>query len=218
MAIVMSSDPLVASGQRLPRSTRTIWAILARHGRITRRRPPEHEPLDRPPPLTSWQLDFKDVATVPGDPEGKRQHVVEALNCIDCGTSLLVDAQVRDDFTEETALLAVADLLRAHGLPEAITLDRDPRFVGSPGGWDFPSPLLRCLTCLGIEVVLCPPHRPDVNGFIERYHRTYNSECLRVHRPATLERAGEVTADFARHYKLGDIGTTETTAWRVAWG
>src|SRR5207248_2109624 len=36
---------LVASGQRLPRSTRTIWAILTRHGRIARRRPPEHEPL-----------------------------------------------------------------------------------------------------------------------------------------------------------------------------
>jgi hypothetical protein len=30
--------------------------------------------------LTSWQLDFKDVSTVPADPDGKRAHVVEVLD------------------------------------------------------------------------------------------------------------------------------------------
>ena len=136
----------------------------------------------------------------PADPEGKRQHVVEILNCVYAVTSILIEAEVRDDFTEETALEAVADLLRTHGLPQTLTIDRDPRFVGSPSGWDFPSPFLRFLTCLGIEVIICPPHRPDVNGFVERYHRTYNRECLQVDRPATLEQARLVTASFARHY------------------
>ena len=154
-------DDLRAAGTPLPRSTTTIWQVLTRHGRIAHPPPRAHEPLDPPPPLTSWQLDFKDVSTVPGDPEGKRQHVVETLNCVDCGTSLLVEAQVRADFTEETTLAAVVALLEAHGLPEAITLDRDPRFVGSPGGRDFPSPLVRLLTCLGVEVEVCPPRRPD---------------------------------------------------------
>ncbi|HEX2184317.1 MAG TPA: integrase core domain-containing protein [Chloroflexota bacterium] len=187
-------------GARLPRSTRTIWEILTRHGRIARRPPRAHEPLDRPPPLAAWQLDFKDVSTIPADPEGKRQHVVEALNCVDCGTSLVLGTQVRDDFTEETAIAAVAELLGIHGLPATITIDRDPRFVGSPGGRDFPAPFVKFLTCLGVEVEVCPPRRPDRNAFVERYHRTLDGECLQVERPTTLERARAVTATFRRHY------------------
>ena len=150
--------------------------------------------------MTSWQLDFKDVTTVPGDPDGKRQHAVEALNCIDCGTSLLVATEVRPDFTEETTLAAVADLLRVHGLPAEVTVDRDPRFVGAAGAGDFPSPLLRFLTCLGVTVHVNPPQRPDLNAFVERFHRTLEHECLRVYRPATLEQAREVTTAFERHY------------------
>ena len=143
---------------------------------------------------------FKDVSTVPRDPDGKRQHVVEALNCVDCGTSLLVATDVRADFTEETTLAAVAEFLQAHGRPLEITLDRDPRFVGAPGTGDFPSPLIRFLTCLGVVVHINPPRRPDLNAFVERYHGTYDRECLKVHRPTTLEQAREVTAAFQSHY------------------
>src|SRR5919199_1307011 len=191
---------LQAVGVAPPRSTATIWRVLRQHGRIPRRPRPAHEPVDLPPPLTSWQLDFKDVSTVPSDPMGKRQHVVEALNCVDCGTSLLVGADVRADFTEETTLAAVAELLQAHGRPVEITLDRDPRFVGAPGTGDFPSPLIRFLTCLGVTAHVNPPHRPDLNGFVERYHGTYDQECLKVHRPSTLEQARVVTAAFQVHY------------------
>src|SRR5947207_7918826 len=44
---------LVATGVRLPRSTRTVWQVLRRHGRIALPPPRRHEPLDRPPPLTA---------------------------------------------------------------------------------------------------------------------------------------------------------------------
>jgi hypothetical protein len=39
-----------------------------------------------------------------------------------------------------------------------------------------------------------------VSTTIERYHGTYEAECLRVDRPATLEDARAVTAAFRRHY------------------
>lgn len=198
-AFLEQDADLRAAGLASPRSTATIWQILTRHGRIARHPSRAHEPLIPPPPLTSWQIDFKDVSTVPAEPEGKRQHVVEALNCVDCGTSLLVAADVRGDCTEETALDAVVALLEAHGLPEAITFDRDPRFVGSAGARDFPSPLARLLTCLGVQVNVRPPRRPDRNCYVERYNGTDERECLRVHRPATLERAREVTAAFRHH-------------------
>src|SRR5262249_8416184 len=149
------------------------------------RRPP-HEPWELPPPLTSWQLECKDVSTVPRDPMGKRQHVVESLNGVDCGTSLLVATDVRADFTGATTLTAIAAFLQTHGRPMEITLDRDPRFVGAPGTGDFPSPRIRFLTCLDVVVPVNPPHRPDRNAFVERYHGTSDRECLKVHRPSTL--------------------------------
>jgi hypothetical protein len=84
-------------------------------------------------------------------------------------------------------------------VPQERTVDRDPRFVGAPGAGDFPSPLVRFLTCLGIAVHVHPPQRPDRNAFVERDHGTYERECLRVYQPATLERAREVTAAFRDH-------------------
>jgi hypothetical protein len=53
--------------------------------------------------------------------------VVETLNVLDTGTSVLLDAQVRIDFTAKTALEALADPLQTYGRPQRITLDRDPR-------------------------------------------------------------------------------------------
>ena len=134
--------------------------------------------------MTAWQIDFKDVSSVPADQEGKRQHVVETLNIIDTGTSLLLDAQVRSDFTAETALQALASTLAKYGCPTSITLDRDSRWVGSPAGSDFPAALLRFGACLGIQIVVCDPQSPQQNGFVERYHRTYQEECLALDRPA----------------------------------
>ena len=147
----LGQDPaLQAQGLRLPRSTRTVWQILRQHGRIASPGERRHQPVERPAPMSAWQLDFKDVATVRPEGEGKQQHVVEVLNTVDVGTSILVNAQVRADFTAETTLQAVVDTFRTQGLPESITLDRDPRFVGSPQGRDFPAPLVRLLHGLGV--------------------------------------------------------------------
>ncbi len=142
----------------------------------------------------------KDASSVPADPFGKRQHVVEVLNVIDEGTSVLVDAQVGADFHAETTLEALADLFVRQGLPQVVRLDRDVRFVSSPSGSDFPSALVRFCECLGVGVLLCDPHHPQQNGFVERYHRTYQEECLAVERPTTLDEVREVTAEFAQHY------------------
>ena len=49
-------------------------------------------------------------------------------------------------------------------------------------------------------MLLCDPHSPQQNGFVERYHRTYQEECLAVQRPGTLEEVREVTTQFVQHY------------------
>jgi transposase len=48
---------LAATGQRLPRSSRTIYRLLRQAGRIQRRVPAQHEPPERPAPMSQWQLD-----------------------------------------------------------------------------------------------------------------------------------------------------------------
>ncbi len=191
---------LAAAGLRLPRSTRTVWQILRQQGRIALPGERRHQPIERPEPMSAWQLDFKDVSTVPPEPDGKQQHVVEVLNTVDVGTSILVNAQVREDFTAETTLQALVETFQAHGVPESVTVDRDPRFVGSPQGRDFPAPLVRMLHCLGIQVTICPPRRPDKNGFVERYNRTYDQECLRVFAPHDVDAVRQVTSGFRQHY------------------
>jgi hypothetical protein len=190
------------AGERLPRSTRTIWRILRQHQRILD--PPfrARRPVERPDPLSSWQLDFKDASTVPADPEGKQQHVVEVLNTVDVGTSILLDAQARGDFIMATTIETVAQTVQTYGLPERITIDRDHRFVGNNIQRDCPSPFLRFWLCLGVQVTICPPRRPDLNGFVERYHRTYDQECLQVERPADCESVQTVTAAFRQHYNF----------------
>jgi hypothetical protein len=121
------------------------------------------------------------------------------LTTVDTGTSILLNAQVREDFTAETTLEAIVETLRQQGRPETITLDRDARFVGTQMR-DFPSPLMRLLHCLGIQVTICPPRRPDRNGFVERYNRTFSEECLKVFQPHDAEMVPRLTEGFRQHY------------------
>jgi hypothetical protein len=184
----------------VPGSSSTIWRILRRHSRITEPTTRRRRSIERAEPMSSWQLDFKDASTVPADVEGKQQHVVEVLDVVDAGTSILVAAEVREDFNAETTLETMAQVVQTHGLPQQITIDRDVRFVGSPSMRDFPSAFVRFWLCLDVQVNICPPRRPDKNPFVERYHRTYEYECLRVFRPTDVARVKDVTALFQHHY------------------
>src|SRR5215469_11324865 len=103
-------------------------ASVNSHGRIPERRPRKPEPQERNAPMTVWQADCKDESLVPAEPEGKRQHGVETLDILDSGTSALLDAQVRTDFTAEVAIDAFVEPLQHFGCPASVVLDRDPRW------------------------------------------------------------------------------------------
>lgn len=193
-------EALKQAGYYLPTSTSTIWSILDENGRIERPTKGEHESLSRAAPLRAWQIDFKDVTTVVTEPGGKQMHLVESLDVVDCGTSILVDNPARPDYNAETVIESLATILQQQGCPSQITFDRDPRFVGSWGTDDFPSPLMRFLLCLGIQVQVCPPRRPDINCFVERYHRSYQEEAIAVYRPATYQQVLEMNLNFRHHY------------------
>lgn len=185
-------EELVTSQHRLPRSTGTIWKILDQHQRIVRQSKVEKLPFERPEPMDTWEIDFTDVSGAKAQHDNKTTHQVEAFAVVDRGTSILVDLQASDDYQARTALVAMASTLIQHGLPKRIVFDRDPRFIGSWSAGDFPSAFMRFLMCLGIEVDVCPPQRPDLKPFVERYFRTLNNECVRVKHPTDAKQANEV--------------------------
>jgi hypothetical protein len=88
-----------------------MYRILKKHDRIPAHSKRPKQPMERPAPMIAWQIDCKDEGLVRADATdlvGKRHHVVEPLTIIDVGTSLLLDAHVRSDFTAQTALEALA--------------------------------------------------------------------------------------------------------------
>lgn len=193
-------NELREAGHYLPRSTSTIWRILDKHQRIFRPRQQRREPLEPVEPMAEWQIDFKDVGSVPAAEEGKKQHVVETLNVIDRGTSILVAATPRDDFNAETALISMVDIFDKQGLPQAVRFDRDPRFVASWSMREFPSAFMRFLHVLDVQPIVCPPQRPDKNPYVERYHLNYDRECLAVELPGNLPQTITCTDSYAHHY------------------
>jgi hypothetical protein len=40
----------------------------------------------------------------------------------------------------------------------------------------------------------------DSNGFVERYHRSYQSECLAPHQPHSLAETVRWTTEYQQHY------------------
>ena len=78
----------------------------------------------------------------------------------------------------ETLLEAVAQFLGEHGLPQTLTFDNDPRFVGSALGRDFPSALVRFLWCVGVIPNVIPRTGPISAAYVERFHRSSASGVL----------------------------------------
>jgi Integrase core domain len=174
--------------------------MLTEHGRIGHIPRRVHVPMERPDPLQSWQIDLKDAESVPPDPDGKQQHVVETFDILDGGTSIALRVEPSEDYTAETVFTPVVETLREYGLPEVAGFDRDPRFVGAASGRDFPSPFVRFWHCLGVEPSICPPRRPDKHAVVERFHRSLGEECLDKFRPTDVGQVREVTAAFHQHY------------------
>lgn len=193
-------EEIKEKGIKVP-SKSTIHGILKKKKRIAEKeekKKKEKEELAEP--MEHWQIDFKEVETATEKDSQKKAHQVEVLNGVDKGTSSVVAFEASANFTAETVLGSVAQILEEKGRPKKITFDRDPRFVGSQGSLDYPSAFRSFLYCLDIEADICPPRRPDKNAYVERYHRTYKYEAILVHQPKNLDEVIEMTTEFVDLY------------------
>jgi hypothetical protein len=135
---------------------RTIHTILRRRGVIVPQVRHSPQPLILPLPMEEWEMDFGQIYL------GPEEGVFEFFLVVDRGTSRLIYLEGSRGYTAETALEAVARLLIVYGMPTRLRFDRDPRLFGSWTRDSYPSPLVCFLRCLGVQDVICPPHRPDL--------------------------------------------------------
>lgn len=189
-------------GSFIPKSQATVHEVLVRYGRVPRPQPRLHVPREPAEPLMVWEMDFRDVPTARSNQTDKRQHQVEALNVIDSGTSIALASPVSDRFDAQHTLIALIDILQRIGMPLTIRFDRDPRLVASWSADEFPSALMRFLLCVGITPDVCPPQRPDLKPYVERFNRTQLEECIAVHKPATVDSAQQVLLAHGAFYNL----------------
>ena len=188
------------AGERLPRSTRTIWKILRANGRIAQPHRPAHQPQPRPQPLEELQLDFKDLVQLDPLATDKQAHAVEVLDAIEVGTSRWLLGEPNAAYTAETVFAPLLQVLQQIGVPTRVRFDRDPRFLGGATMRDFPTPFLRFWYALGVEPVVNPPHRPDLNAFVERLHGTIEREYRQFVLPGSLEATRDTLPAFQHHY------------------
>jgi len=196
-------DPVLKqAGVRLPRSQTTIWKILRQAGCIQQDRRRKPRPLELREPGEEVQFDLKDASSVPADPEGKRQHVVEVANFVDAGTSIWLHREVRSDFDAEALFEVVAQFFCQHGLPAMFTFDNDPRLVGSPSARSTASGPTR-------ERTLGSSPRPSASAMSRMLRPARcgpaapaRSECLRRAIPS-LAWSGVLAGASARHALAG---------------
>src|SRR2546429_5486318 len=63
----LQRDPVLQFFQLPVPSCKTIYRVLKSHDRIAERGKTLKEPMERPAAMTCWQIDFKDVSSVPAD-------------------------------------------------------------------------------------------------------------------------------------------------------
>lgn len=187
--------------ERLPRSTKAVNRILRQHQRLFDPTTRQRQPRTPCPPMQEIEIDFTDVTTIPPDLDGKRQHAAEAFMWVDAGTSIPVAARISTDFHMASVIQTTASILQQIGLPARIRMDCDVRLIGNNRLADFPSPFQRLLLNLGIQVEVCPPHRPDLKPFVERFHKNYKGESLYPNWPTTEAEAQAQVDAYCTWYR-----------------
>lgn len=191
-------EHLKRQGHYLPKSIRSIWKVLKEGGRIpTKVR--YHIPLERPAPMTHWEMDF-----------GELSGEIEFLSVLDRGTSILVYTHTHPHYNAVTALQAVIQLFLMMGCPKLLRFDNDPRFVGSWQADSYPSALMKFLWVIGVQPDPVEPGKPQLKPYVERSIRTLKYEVLRLQRPSDYLQAGEILdayRSFFNHERMnqGDI-------------
>jgi transposase InsO family protein len=182
---------LINDGHKSLPSEATFNRILQRQEKIN---PKEFKRkqwirFERKNPNELWQMDFKGYFEVT---EGKC-HPLTVLD--DCSRySLCLKACSNEDAV--SVQKSLEETFSKYGLPEAMTMDNGPPWMGAPG--QRLSRLTIWLMKLGIKVGHSRPYHPQTQGKDERFHRSLKEELLKFHNFQDLAEAQQ-SFDEWRH-------------------
>lgn len=123
--------------------------------------------FERPWPNHLWQADFSLL-------DGEEEWLFALL---DDHSRFLVDAQAFKDPTQQNALAVIGRAVERHGWPFQLMTDHGSQFWNNK--MDAPNSFSSSLGALGIEHILAGVKRPQTNGKIERWFRSFKSESPR---------------------------------------
>ncbi len=158
------------------------------HKRRTKKRVPARvqRPLGTAPEANSvWALDFVHDALY----VGRR---FRTLNIIDEGVREALAIEIDTSLTGERVVRTLNQVIVWRGKPKAIRCDNGPEFLSQV----FVDWCVR----QNIEIRYIQPGKPNQNGYIERFNRTYREEVLSSYLFENLEQVREITYQWLITY------------------
>jgi transposase InsO family protein len=187
----------------------SVYRALIRHGLIDpkrrRRRRADYKRWERARAMELWQMDITGGVHLV---DGSQRSIVTG---IDDYSRFCVSAKVVGRPTARPVCDALAEAMRAHGVPEAILTDNGKVFTSRFGVGHSEVLFDRICRDNGIRHLLTAPHSPTTTGKVERFHKTMKREFLDgkvfdtiVDAQAGLDRWVAEYNHVREHQSLGD--------------
>jgi transposase InsO family protein len=154
----------------------SIYRCLVRHQLVEpkkrRRRREDYRRWERSHSMELWQMD------VMGGVKLQSGQELSIITGIDDHSRFCVLAHLVPRATARPVCEALADALRAHGVPDQVLTDNAKVFTNRFGPGDGEVLFDRICRENGIRHLLTAPHSPTTTGKVERFHKTVRSEFL----------------------------------------
>jgi transposase InsO family protein len=163
-------------------SVTTLHRLLQQHHKTNEALPKATqntvERFQRTDPNALWQMDFTSPLLLP-----QRQNVYPLPILDDC-TRFCLHLGLYPDCSQNSALAGLREAAKQYGLPTAVLTDHGSAFGTSR---KYVSAFTALLWALEVEHIQGRVAHPQTQGKVERFNRTLQSECLRLHSHATRE-------------------------------
>lgn len=146
----------------------------------------DRQPLGTPQVANAvWALDFMSDALY----VGRR---FRTLNVLDEGIREVLAIEIDTSLPGERVVRVLKQLIARHGMPQAIRCDNGPEFISQV--------LVDFCEARGIELRYIQPGKPNQNGYVERFNKTYRDDVLNAYLFEDLNQVREITAEWLRMY------------------
>jgi transposase InsO family protein len=179
-------------------SRSSIYRALVRHNLIDpqqrRKRRSDYKRWERTRAMELWQMDVMGGVFLV---DGTELKVVTGL---DDHSRFCVSARLVRRATARPVCDALAEAMRAHGIPDQILTDNGKVFTGRFGPGKGEVLFDRVCRENGIRHLLTAPRSPTTTGKVERFHKTIKKELLTDQTFESLEEAQSVIDGWVTEY------------------